>query len=458
MTEVKVIKPQPKQAEFLSCNADIAIYGGAVSSGKTFAILLECLRHYNNPRFVALILRCSSKTIKGAGGIWAAMQQLYTPLSPTFNETSTKVKFPSGAVIECNSIYHDKEVNSYQGNEYALICFEELTQFSEFKFNYLLSRNRTNCGIEPYVRATCNPAPDSWLAKFLESGGYIDDDGWIPDDMSGKVRWFIRQNDEILWADTKEELEKLYGADSFPKSFTFIKGTIYDNPEFLEKNQSYLASLNALPSFERKTLLEGNWKVRLSKGIFFNRNNFQYIDKSELPSDLKLCRSWDRAATKPHEGNKDPDWTVGLKLGFSPSLKQWFILDVERFRDGPAVVRQRIKSCAERDGKDVLILLEQEPGSSGKADVQDIISSLQGYNAKAVNVGTNKETRATPIAAQVENHSVFIVKGGNWADNFLGEMECFPDPKIHDDQVDALSLGVNYLNEPSKEYKAPRFM
>jgi hypothetical protein len=31
----------------------------------------------------------------------------------------------------------------------------------------MTSRNRSTCGVRPYIRATCNPDADSWVADFL---------------------------------------------------------------------------------------------------------------------------------------------------------------------------------------------------------------------------------------------------------------------------------------------------
>ena len=44
----KIIRPQVGPQElFLSTPADIAFYGGAAGGGKTYALLLEYIRHTN---------------------------------------------------------------------------------------------------------------------------------------------------------------------------------------------------------------------------------------------------------------------------------------------------------------------------------------------------------------------------------------------------------------------------
>ena len=52
------ITPQPAQWRFLSSTADITIYGGSAGSGKSYAILLEAIRHIRNPHFGAVIFHC----------------------------------------------------------------------------------------------------------------------------------------------------------------------------------------------------------------------------------------------------------------------------------------------------------------------------------------------------------------------------------------------------------------
>jgi predicted phage terminase large subunit-like protein len=53
-------------------------------------------------------------------------------------------------------------------------------------------------------------------------------------------------------------------------------------------------------------------------------------------------------------------------------------------------------------------------------------------------------TRAKPASAQAEAGNIKVVRGA-WNDVFLRELETFPAPAAHDDQVDALSGALNAL-------------
>ena len=63
----------------MSSAADIAIYGGAAGGGKTFARLLEPLRHVSNKNFGAVIFRRTTPQITNDGALWDESLNLYPP-------------------------------------------------------------------------------------------------------------------------------------------------------------------------------------------------------------------------------------------------------------------------------------------------------------------------------------------------------------------------------------------
>jgi predicted phage terminase large subunit-like protein len=436
------------QRQFLSTSADIAIYGGSAGGGKTYGLLIDPVRHVQrvlSAPFCGAIFRKQSTQVTNPGGLWDASMRLYPLLGARPNLTSLRWTFPSGATLRFAHLDFETDTLDWQGTELAFIGFDELTHFSEAQFFYMLSRNRSMCGIRPYVRATCNPDPDSFVAKLIE--WWIDQDtGLAIAERSGIVRWFIRVNGEMIWADSRQELVTTYGPETEPKSLTFIRGSVYDNKVFLAKDPGYLANLKALPRVDRERLLGGNWKVRPAAGDYFKREWFSVVPSSPPGQTI---RYWDRAATeKPTESNPDPDWTAGVKLTKSKE-GVYYVMDVRRFRANPTDVKMRIRNMAEQDGREVKVGIEQDPGQAGISEAQDQVRNLAGFQASVFPVTKKKGVRAGPVSSQCGIGNVKLV-AGSWNDCFLDELANFdPDSeegtKGHDDQVDALSGAFNAL-------------
>lgn len=272
----EIIQPQPGyQMMALSSPADIVIGGGAAGVGKTFSLLLDPLRHVNIEKFGGVIFRRLTTQIKAEGGLWDESNKLYPLAGAAPNKTELQWRFPVGSKIKFSHLEHEKNVNSWQGSQISFIGFDELTHFSMNTFFYLLSRNRSNCGVKPYVRATCNPDPDSWVAELIS--WWIGEDGFPIPERQGVVRYFVKDGDSFIWGNTVQEcikkanyfiqpLVEASGIDAvhFVKSLTFIGGSLYDNKKLLDVNPEYLANLSAQDEQTRMQLLEGNWKVAIN--------------------------------------------------------------------------------------------------------------------------------------------------------------------------------------------------
>src|SRR3990172_7825739 len=152
---VGTIKPQKGfQERTLACSADILINGGGAGPGKTFALLLENLRHYRNPQFTATTFRRTVPEITKQGGLWDESYHLYPHLGATANQNSLKWEFPGGASVQFGSLQHEKDKFNYDGSQICLIGFDQLEHFTEGQFWYLWARNRSTCGVRPYIPAT----------------------------------------------------------------------------------------------------------------------------------------------------------------------------------------------------------------------------------------------------------------------------------------------------------------
>ncbi len=268
-----VIKPQEGfQEQFLSSTADIVIGGSGAGVGKTWALLVESIRHINKQGFNAVFFRRETPQITNPGGLLDESRKVYPLLGAT--KANLDWRFQNGNRIVFRHLQYEDDKLNWQGTQICYIAFDELTHFSKGQFFYLLSRNRSTCGIKPYIRATCNPDPDSWVADFIE--WYIDRDTGFPiKERIGKLRYFTVNEDNVIWGNNYDEVYQanktnidsiIYASDGqtcvndLIKSFTFITGSIYQNKALMKSNPQYLASLLALDKESQLQLLYGNWK------------------------------------------------------------------------------------------------------------------------------------------------------------------------------------------------------
>lgn len=430
------IRPQPRQEEFLSTSADIAIYGGAAGGGKTWSLLLEPLRHISNKDFGAVIFRRTIPEITNEGALWDEAAKIYPLLGGKSNENDKQYTFPTGARISFAHMQYEKDKLSWKSSQIPLIEFDQLETFSASQFFYMLSRNRSMCGVVPYIRATANPEP-GWLADFLD--WWIGEDGYAVTERSGVIRWMVRENDITYWGDSAEELRESH-QNSTPLSVTFILSTVYDNKKLLDIDPGYLANLQALDNIERQRLLGdgmrgGNWKIKPAAGKVFNKAWFEIVDA--VPAGVGDVRFWDLAATT----KKEADYTASCKGRIVNGIT--YIMDATNEQIDPARTDTTMKNIAAQDGKTVAVRFEQEGGASGKRDAHHIVTMLQGYDARGILPQGDKLLRAKPLAAQALAGNVKLLRG-DWNERWLNHMHGQPDFG-NDDEMDAASGMYNEL-------------
>jgi len=443
--EVIIIQPQARQELFLSSSADIAIYGGAAGGGKSWSLLVEPLRHIDNKDFGAVIFRRTIPELTNEGGLWDEADKIYPLMDARSNENDKQYLFPSGARVSFAHMQHEKDKLAWKSAQIPLIEFDQLETFSASQFFYMLSRNRSMCGVRPYVRASANPEP-GWLADFLD--WWIDDEGWAIPERSGVIRWMVRENDNTFWGDDKAELQAAH-PNSTPKSVTFILSTIYDNQILLDADPGYLANLQALDNIERQRLLGdgkrgGNWKVKPAAGKGFNKSWFEIVDA--VPAGIGDVRFWDLAATE----KKEADYTASCKGRIVNGVT--YIMDATNEQIDPARTDSTMLNTAAQDGKTVTVRWEQEGGASGKRDTHHIVTMFQGYDAKGIIPQGDKLLRAKPLAAQAYAGNVKLLRGA-WNERWLNHMHGQPDLD-HDDEMDAASGMYNELLKGAKPQTA----
>ena len=424
----------------MSSSADIAIYGGAAGGGKSFALLLEPLRHISVRGFSAVVFRRTLADVKKAGSLLDTSVSIYGEIGASIRLDTLEWKFPQGGKVAFGHLEHENTVLDWQGAQVPLICFDELTHFSRKQFFYLLSRNRSTCGVKPYVRATTNPDADSWVAELIS--WWIDQEtGQAILERAGMLRWFARISDALVWGDSKEELKERF-PECEPKSLTFIPARLEDNSILMVADPGYRANLLAMDRVERERLLGGNWKIRPAAGLYFRKEWCEVVEA--IPAGTKFVRGWDLAATPKTETN-DPDWTAGTKIGKCPDGR-FIVAHHVRVQGSPLEVERIVKNTATADGREVRIHIPQDPAQAGKSQVSNYVRLLEGFNVRFQPSRGDKIIRFGAFSAQAEAGNVIVLRGA-WNETWFSALEAFPPPddRGHDDDADSTSEAYNGL-------------
>lgn len=389
-------EPTPKQSAFLLLDHLEAFYGGAGGGGKSDGLLMAALQYADVPGYAAILFRRTLTDLSLPEALMDRSHHWLDGTSAQWNGQTNTWSFPTGgdpARLVFGYMDNDRDRQRYSSAAFQFVGFDEVTQFPQKWVMDMFARLRRLKGsvIPIRLRSASNP------------GGIGHD--WV------KAR---------------------YVEASPSEGRPFIRALLADNP-FLDQ-AAYQKSLMFLDPITREQILRGDWTVR-EGGNLFRREWFEIVDA--LPAETaKTVRYWDLAATEQKNGD-DPDWTRGALMVKSQN-GLYYIRDMKKARSSSFHVEQLISQTAKLDGRDVPIYIEQEPGSSGKALINNYIRTiLAGYAAHGNPVTGDKVTRAAPVASQAEAGNIKLLRG-SWNAEFLDELEAFPNGP-HDDQVDAVS-------------------
>jgi len=229
-------KPQPgPQHHFLTCPADIVVYGGARGGGKSFASLGEFWCHAEDwgPAAKGLMLRRSREDLKDTIDV---ARQMYGDAAE-WKDKEKQFRFRNGAVFHMAYLENDADAMNYQGWSLTRVYVEELTQYASSAGIFrLFATLRTTSGARCQFRATCNPGGPGhhWVKNWvIDNGAYQP----VKDSETGLIR-------------------------------IFIPAKISDNPSLLNNDPGYINRLRASgsPALVR-AWLDGDWNI--IEGAFF---------------------------------------------------------------------------------------------------------------------------------------------------------------------------------------------
>lgn len=277
-----IFQPNPgPQTDFLSAPEQEVLYGGAAGGGKSYAMLADPVRYFNNPKARMLLVRRTTEELRE---LVAVSKELYPRAIPgiKFLERDKTWVAPSGASLWLSYLDREDDVSRYQGQAYTWIGFDELTQWpTPYAWDYMRTRLRTSrdSGLKLYQRATTNPGGPGhqWVKKMFVDPSAPGVPFWARDLDSGEV---------ITWP----KGHSLEGQPLLKRRF--IPATLHDNP-YLADDGMYEANLLSMPEHLRKQLLEGNWDINQGAAFPEFSRRLHVIEPFDIPNSWTKFRAAD---------------------------------------------------------------------------------------------------------------------------------------------------------------------
>lgn len=242
--------PWPKQelATELAGEADETLFGGAAGPGKT-----EWLMEYGiaqmeqNPGNRGLIMRRVFPSLNRS--VIPRLKQKLRGRA-TWNGNEKTFTFDNGSILEVSSLQYTDDVYDYQGAEYGWLGWEEITEFQQEQYEYLLGRLRAPAeGIRPHSTATTNPGGrgHKWVKRrFVKPKR---------EDVSDKEPMPIPTE---VWR--PKPTPGVHDERNQPLTRCYVPATHKDNPTLLERDPGYISRLRAQSDRgKRKAYEDGDW-------------------------------------------------------------------------------------------------------------------------------------------------------------------------------------------------------
>jgi predicted phage terminase large subunit-like protein len=247
---------------------------------------------------------------------------------------------------------------------------------------------------------------------------------WSQDDLAG---WLLREHASDGWrvlslpaiAEKNDLLKRKEGEPLWPQRFPLAE---------LERRREAIGTREFLSQYQSRPVAE--------EGNVFRLEWFRRFNDRQRPKLSQTVIAMDCAFKTGAEN----DYTVLMVIGESQT--GYYILHVTRERLEFPELKRRSLALAEAWSPNYCLI---EDASSGTSLIQSLRSETI-LPVLPVKVSTDKVSRAHACSPMVEGGKVYIPESAHWVRDFLDEVSSFP-AGAHDDQVDSLSLGLNYLRE-----------
>ena len=302
-----------------------------------------------------------------------------------YNKVEHTFTFTNGSVLELASLQYKDSVTDYQGAEYGVICFEEVTEFLESQLDFMKSRLRAPVeGVRPHLVATTNPGGvgHAWVKRR-----YVRPK---PDDYAGDVPPAPFE----VWRPPPSD------ADPEPLTRCFVPATLKDNPKLCKRDPAYINKIRGMRNRGlRLALKKGDWDaIEKIEGAQWSTTQIDYFRVKSCPPRSEFVRTavgWTHPAARrrPTTSRGSSRWArlqrPWVRLG-GPVMQE--IDSRLGATSSPAGPRRRRGSHRRRS---------EFGGDMAVSPLEDAAKEL-GWEGKVKlkNVSKSKRVRAEPVAVK----------------------------------------------------------
>lgn len=275
---------------------DIVTLGGKRGPGKTQALIGESLRDIDNPHYHGAFFRREYPRLQE---VIDRCQSIYGLVGGKWQGDIKRFTFPRRSIVDMFHLENEEDKAKHLGKEYSKELFDQLEEFTETQFDYMLGCNRTSWpGLRCSVWASHNPGGvgNAWVNRRFVKGR-------IP-------------------GQTYTESYRLSDGRVATRTTVFIRGRLEDNQIMLKNNPSYEAVLAALPLKLHKAWVLGDYDAL--EGQFFDSwSSFYHIIKPfEIPSEWAIYQSLDWGYEKPLSAHW---WAVPPAMDHVYCIREYYV-------------------------------------------------------------------------------------------------------------------------------------
>jgi hypothetical protein len=262
------------------------MYGGNKGGGKSDVLLFEGGRQVDNPHYHGIIFR---RTFPRLQELMDRAVEPFRKMGGVWRDKRSRWEFGSGAKYTFSHVQHENSKFDHQGKEYSYMAFDQLEEFTETQYLYLMAQNRTSHdSVRCYIRSSANPGNVGHCVPFGDV--LTKNNGWmsIQDVRVGDFIATLDEKNNVCFRPVSQTIEEHYNgrlinSSSYSAMFSATpdhkisiitetknkKGRIYHKPSLRKlyrlSNVTRLPKIGDWEGWEIKNFMLKYWGKRSTK-------------------------------------------------------------------------------------------------------------------------------------------------------------------------------------------------